>query len=91
MIVVHVLGTPTRKEIKSMNPNYTEFRFPRIKPHPWHKVEACVHPFFDELRDPTTVTRFLRSSILNSKVLNLTKHSIFFALGILQVEPSFLR
>ncbi|KAJ0898406.1 putative protein-serine/threonine kinase [Helianthus annuus] len=50
-----------------MNPNYTEFRFPRIKPHPWHKVEACVHPFFDELRDPTTVTRFLRSSILNSK------------------------
>ncbi|KAJ0722862.1 putative non-specific serine/threonine protein kinase [Helianthus annuus] len=51
-----------------MNPNYTEFRFPRIKPHPWHKVEACVHPFFDELRDPTTVTRFLRSSILNSKL-----------------------
>ncbi|XP_020405348.1 glycogen synthase kinase-3 homolog MsK-3 isoform X2 [Zea mays] len=65
-----------------MNPNYTEFKFPQIKAHPWHKVfnkrmppeavdlvsrllqyspnlrctavEALVHPFFDELRDPNT-------------------------------------
>jgi hypothetical protein len=22
-----------------MNPNYTEFKFPQIKAHPWHKVE----------------------------------------------------
>jgi serine/threonine protein kinase len=63
-----------------MNPNYTDFKFPQIKPHPWAKVfrnrappeaidlvskllryaplkrlsplEACAHPFFDELRDP---------------------------------------
>jgi len=33
-----VLGTPTREEIRCMNPNYTEFRFPQIKAHPWHKV-----------------------------------------------------
>lgn len=33
-----VLGTPTREEIKCMNPNYTEFKFPQIKAHPWHKV-----------------------------------------------------
>ncbi|GFY88580.1 shaggy-like protein kinase 41 [Actinidia rufa] len=80
--IIKVLGTPTREEIKCMNPNYTEFKFPQIKPHPWHKVfqkrlppeavdlvcrffqyspnlrctalEACVHPFFDELRDPST-------------------------------------
>ncbi|XP_019171647.1 PREDICTED: shaggy-related protein kinase kappa isoform X2 [Ipomoea nil] len=80
--IIKVLGTPTREEIKCMNPNYTEFKFPQIKPHPWHKVfqkrlppeavdlisrffqysphlrctalEACVHPFFDELRDPDT-------------------------------------
>ncbi|CAE5960497.1 unnamed protein product [Arabidopsis arenosa] len=50
--IIKVLGTPTREEIKCMNPNYTEFKFPQIKPHPWHKVEACIHPFFDELRDP---------------------------------------
>eukprot|EP01018_Ginkgo_biloba_P001036 Gb_21469 [translate_table: standard] len=80
--IIKVLGTPTREEIKCMNPNYTEFKFPQIKTHPWHKVfhkrvpteavdlisrllqyspnlrcnalEACAHPFFDELRDPST-------------------------------------
>nr|XP_029118251.1 shaggy-related protein kinase kappa isoform X1 [Elaeis guineensis] len=80
--IIKVLGTPTREEIKCMNPNYTEFKFPQIKAHPWHKVfqkrlppeavdlvcrflqyspnlrctalEACMHPFFDELRDPDT-------------------------------------
>ncbi|KAG2396389.1 Shaggy-related protein [Vigna angularis] len=82
LLLGQVLGTPTREEIKCMNPNYTEFKFPQIKPHPWHKVfqkrlppeavdlvcrffqyspnlrctalEACIHPFFDELRDPNT-------------------------------------
>ncbi|KAJ0244432.1 Shaggy-related protein kinase gamma [Hirschfeldia incana] len=36
--IVKVLGTPTREEIKCMNPNYTEFKFPQIKAHPWHKT-----------------------------------------------------
>ncbi|KAG2624445.1 hypothetical protein PVAP13_3KG130000 [Panicum virgatum] len=80
--IIKVLGTPTREEIKCMNPNYTEFKFPQIKVHPWHKIfhkrmpaeavdlvsrllqyspklrstalEALIHPFFDELRDPNT-------------------------------------
>ncbi|KAL6561710.1 hypothetical protein OROMI_017311 [Orobanche minor] len=34
----NVLGTPTREEIKCMNPNYTEYKFPQIKAHPWHKI-----------------------------------------------------
>ncbi|PSS13967.1 Shaggy-related protein kinase [Actinidia chinensis var. chinensis] len=78
--IIKKLGTPTREEIKCMNPNYTEFKFPQIKAHPWHKVfqkqmppeavdlvsrllqyspnlrctalEACAHPFFDDLREP---------------------------------------
>ena len=25
-------------QIKEMNPNYTEFKFPQIKAHPWQKV-----------------------------------------------------
>ncbi|KAL5654122.1 hypothetical protein ACJX0J_033441, partial [Zea mays] len=78
--IIKVLGTPTREEIRCMNPNYTEFRFPQIKAHPWHKIfhkrmppeaidlasrllqyspslrcsalDACAHPFFDELRAP---------------------------------------
>ncbi|KAJ9540601.1 hypothetical protein OSB04_027107 [Centaurea solstitialis] len=82
LLLGQVLGTPTREEIKCMNPNYTEFKFPQIKAHPWHKIfhkrtppeavdlvsrllqyspnlrcnalEACIHPFFDELRDPNT-------------------------------------
>ncbi|GJX28374.1 shaggy-related protein kinase epsilon [Tanacetum coccineum] len=82
LLLGQVLGTPTREEIKCMNPNYTEFKFPQIKAHPWHKIfhkrtppeavdlvsrllqyspnlrctalEACIHPFFNELRDPNT-------------------------------------
>ncbi|XP_019460861.1 PREDICTED: shaggy-related protein kinase epsilon-like isoform X2 [Lupinus angustifolius] len=79
--IIKILGTPTREEIRCMNPNnYNEFKFPQIKAHPWHKVfrkrmppevvdlisrmlqyspnlrctalEACAHPFFDDLRDP---------------------------------------
>ncbi|XP_068635880.1 shaggy-related protein kinase epsilon-like [Aristolochia californica] len=80
--IIKILGTPTREEIKCMNPNHTQFKFSQIKAHPWHKVfnkrmppeavdlvsrllqyspnlrctalEACAHPFFDELRDPST-------------------------------------
>ncbi|KAE7999805.1 hypothetical protein FH972_004200 [Carpinus fangiana] len=80
--IIKILGTPTREEIKCMNPNYNEYKFPQIKAHPWHKIfhkrmppeavdlvsrllqyspslrctalEACAHPFFDDLRDPTT-------------------------------------
>ncbi|XAR63103.1 Non-specific serine/threonine protein kinase [Bertholletia excelsa] len=78
--IIKILGTPTREEIKCMTPHYTEFKFPQIKAHPWHKVfhkrmpqeavdlasrllqyspnlrcsalEACAHPFFDDLREP---------------------------------------
>ncbi|KAF5776030.1 putative protein-serine/threonine kinase CMGC-GSK family [Helianthus annuus] len=80
--IIKILGTPTREEIKCMNPHYTEFKFPQIKAHPWHKIfqkrmppeavdlvsrllqysprlrcsalEACAHPFFDDLREPNT-------------------------------------
>eukprot|EP00249_Psilotum_nudum_P022317 c28468_g3_i1 orf=523-1782(+) len=80
--IIRILGTPTREELRCMNPNNTDFKLPQIKAHPWHKVfqkplppeavdlvsrllqyspnlrctalEACVHPFFDELRDPHT-------------------------------------
>lgn len=81
MEIIKVLGTPTRDQIRTMNPNYMEHKFPQIKPHPFNKVfrkadanaielisrlleytpterlsaiDAMVHPFFDELRDPST-------------------------------------
>jgi glycogen synthase kinase 3 beta len=36
--IIKVLGTPTLEEIQAMNQNYTEYKFPQVKPHPWHKV-----------------------------------------------------
>ncbi|KAH0830482.1 kinase-like domain-containing protein [Lanmaoa asiatica] len=36
--IIKVLGTPSREQIKTMNPNYMEHKFPQIKPHPFNKV-----------------------------------------------------
>ena len=36
--IIKVLGTPTLDEIQSMNQNYSEYKFPQVKPHPWTKV-----------------------------------------------------
>lgn len=36
--IIKVLGTPTREQIKTMNPNYMEHKFPQIKAHPFPKV-----------------------------------------------------
>jgi glycogen synthase kinase 3 beta len=31
-------GTPTKEQVKSMNPNYQEFKFPEIRAHPWGTI-----------------------------------------------------
>ena len=36
--IIKILGTPSREQILAMNPDYTEYRFPQIKPLPWDKV-----------------------------------------------------
>ena len=36
--IIKVLGTPNKRQIQAMNPEYTEYRFPVIKPYPWEKV-----------------------------------------------------
>jgi serine/threonine protein kinase len=36
--IIKILGTPTKEQIRQMNPNYTEFKFPQIKAHQWSKV-----------------------------------------------------
>src|ERR1700709_274237 len=33
--IIKILGTPTRDQIRTMNPNYMEHKFPQIKPHPF--------------------------------------------------------
>ncbi|CDO69042.1 hypothetical protein BN946_scf184834.g49 [Trametes cinnabarina] len=44
--IIKVLGTPSREQIKTMNPNYMEHKFPQIKPHPFSKVRVPLVPFF---------------------------------------------
>lgn len=36
--IIKILGTPSKNAILAMNPEYTEHRFPIIKPLPWAKV-----------------------------------------------------
>ena len=40
--IIKVLGTPTRDQIRTMNPNYMEHKFPQIKPHPFSKVSSTT-------------------------------------------------
>ena len=40
--IIKVLGTPTKEQIRQMNSNYTEFKFPQIKAHPWNKVVNII-------------------------------------------------
>ncbi|MCJ1418200.1 regulator of ime2 [Xylographa parallela] len=42
--IIKVLGTPTREQIRTMNPNYMEHKFPQIKPHPFNKVFRKTTP-----------------------------------------------
>lgn len=42
--IIKVLGTPTREQIRTMNPNYMEHKFPQIKPHPFSKVFRRATP-----------------------------------------------
>jgi serine/threonine protein kinase len=33
--IIKILGTPTKDELKAMNPSYQEFKFPMIRANPW--------------------------------------------------------
>ncbi|XP_022867751.1 shaggy-related protein kinase alpha-like [Olea europaea var. sylvestris] len=72
--IIKVLGSPTREEIKCMNPNYTEFKFPQIKAHPWHKI-------FHKRTPPEAVdlvSRLLQySPNLRSSALEVLIHPFF--------------
>ena len=56
--IIKVLGTPTKEQIKSMNPNYTEFKFPQIRAHPWNKVSYLYLRSSDRrlLQKPSTLS-----------------------------------
>lgn len=51
--IIKVLGTPTREQMKAMNPNYTEFRFPVIRARSWNRI------FSSHLRTPPEAARLV--------------------------------
>ena len=44
--IIKILGTPTIEQVKLMNPNYKELKFPQIKPYPWLKVKGIKFRLF---------------------------------------------
>jgi glycogen synthase kinase 3 beta len=42
--IIKVLGTPTKEQLKAMNPNYQEFKFPQIRAHPWGSIFKPTTP-----------------------------------------------
>ena len=74
--IIKVLGTPTRDQIKEMNPNYTEFKFPQIKSHPWQKVRIAMRILEHHL---SAQIIFISRKICQMRVLFLfIQYSFFF-------------
>lgn len=36
--IIKILGTPTKEDVKAMNPNHGSFKFPQIKAHTWGSI-----------------------------------------------------
>jgi serine/threonine protein kinase len=95
--IIKVLGTPTREEIHAMNPNYTEFKFPQIKAHPWVKVfsKRMSADAIDLASDPATprqqlatLTNWLADDVQVSKLLQYSPQKRYTALQAM-MHPFF--
>ncbi len=64
--IIKVLGTPSREQIKTMNPNYMEHKFPQIKPHPFSKVRCRVATGFESF---SRLAQPLRRGLIRSSGL----------------------
>lgn len=86
---MQVLGTPTREEIKCMNPNYTEFKFPQIKAYPWYKVRVLLlHIWF--LYFLTTYQMVNSSTLMDSQIFNkrVPPEAVDLVSRLLQYSPN---
>jgi glycogen synthase kinase 3 beta len=72
--IIKVLGTPTKEQIKLMNPKYTEFRFPQIKAHPWNRVFRNAEP--DTIDHGRAAAR-LRSRPRGARPPTALRHAFF--------------
>ncbi|KAH7642137.1 glycogen synthase kinase-3 isoform X2 [Dermatophagoides farinae] len=60
--IIKILGTPSKDQIRRMNRNYTEFKFPKITPNPWDRVFGARTPpeVIDLISKLLDYTPFLR-------------------------------
>lgn len=56
--IIKVLGTPTKDQIREMNRNYTEFKFPQIRALPWNKVNIFFVRRVDDVSSDNKSTNF---------------------------------
>jgi glycogen synthase kinase 3 beta len=49
--IIKVFGTPSKEQIRTMNPNYIEHNYPQIKPHPFNRVNNLTPPPFRAFTD----------------------------------------
>lgn len=74
--IIKVLGTPSRDQIKSMNPNYSEFKFPVIKANDLKKIFSCRKTGKDVAVD--LVTKILKyNPQQRPKPLKALQHQFF--------------
>ena len=55
--IIKVLGTPSLDEIQQMHQNYSEYKFPQVKPHPWSKSSVRDAAGSDRPRLQASATR----------------------------------
>lgn len=64
--IIKVLGTPTRDQIRTMNPNYMEHKFPQIKPHPFSKVCNALKSTLRNNTSSSTLAQVFRKADPNA-------------------------
>ncbi len=63
--IIKILGTPTKDDISSMNPQFQEHKFPEIKPTPWEKV-------FKHRKIPDNFLDFISKLLVYNPKIRLT-------------------
>ncbi|KAM3176554.1 hypothetical protein ACTXT7_006294 [Hymenolepis weldensis] len=68
--IIKVLGTPTHEQIRDMNPDYREFKFPQIKAHPWPKSNLTVIGMYSKNDSRNPFTRFAQAPPTANRDIN---------------------
>ena len=63
--IIKILGTPSKEDISSMNPQFQEYKFPAIKPTPWEKV-------FKHRKIPENFLDFISKLLVYNPKIRLT-------------------